>query len=145
MIDPTIQSIFIIGYAAFDQGHRLPAYVRKAAHSIMACRTSILGGHIQSCPDGHFHRIWYNSCKHRMCPMCAFLQVQRWLAKQKARILNCDHYHVIFTIPDELHFLWRLNTEVMTDILFSCARDTLFELLEDKRYLGARPGIIATL
>ena len=145
MIDLTIQSIFLIGYATFEQGHRLPDYVRKAAHRIMACRTSVLGGHIQSCPDGHFHRIWYNSCKHRMCPMCALLQVQRWLAKQKARILNCDHYHVIFTIPDELHFLWRLNTKAMTDILFSCARDTLFELLEDKRYLGARPGIIATL
>lgn len=77
MIDLTIQSIFLIGYAAFDQGHRLPVYVRKAAHSIMACRTSALGGHIQSCPDGHFHRIWYNSCKHRMCPQCAFTQVQR--------------------------------------------------------------------
>ena len=145
MIDLTIQSIFLIGYAAFKQNHRLPVYVRKAAHSIMACRTSALGGHIQSCPDGHFHRIWYNSCKHRMCPQCAFIQVQRWLYKQKARILKCDHYHVIFTIPDELHFLWRLDTKAMTDILFSCARDTLFELLGDKEYLGAKPGIIATL
>jgi hypothetical protein len=145
MIDLTIQSIFLIGYAAFDQGHRLPEYVREAAHSIMSCRTSSLGGHIQSCPDGHFHRIWYNSCKHRMCPKCAYVQVQRWLYKQKARILNCDHYHVIFTIPDDLRYLWRLNTKGMTDILFSCARNTLFELLEDKRYLGAKPGIIATL
>lgn len=145
MIDLTIQSIFLIGYAAFEQNHRLPEFVRKAAHSIMACRTSALGGHIQSCPDGHFHRIWYNSCKHRMCPQCAFLQIQRWLTKQRARILKCDHYHVIFTIPDELHCLWRLNTKAMTHILFSCACDTLFELLEDKRYLGARPGIIATL
>jgi len=145
MIDLTIQSIFLIGYAAFKQNHRLPVYVRKAAHSIMACRTSALGGHIQSCPDGHFHSIWYNSCKHRMCPQCAFIQVQRWLYKQRARILKCDHYHVIFTIPDELHFLWRLNTKAMTDILFSCARDTLFELLGDKEYLGAKPGIIATL
>jgi hypothetical protein len=145
MIDPTIQSLFLRGYAAFEQGHRLPDFVRKAAHAIMACRTSALGGHIQSCPDGHFHRIWYNSCKHRMCPQCAYVQVQRWLSKQKARILNCDHYHVIFTIPDELHFLWRLNTKAMTDILFSCARDTLFELLGDEKYLGAKPGIIATL
>ena len=145
MIDLTIQSIFLIGYAAFKQNHRLPVYVRKAAHSIMACRTSALGGHIQSCPDGHFHRIWYNSCKHRMCPQCAFIQVQRWLYKQRARILKCDHYHVIFTIPDELHSLWQLNTKAMTDILFSCARDTLFELLGDKEYLGAKPGIIATL
>ena len=33
----------------------------------------------------------------------------------------------------------------MTGILFSSVRDTLFELLGDKQYLGAQPGIIASL
>jgi hypothetical protein len=46
--------------------------------------------------------IWYNSCRHRMCPQCGWLQVTRWLLHQKARLLACDHYHVIFTIPHEL-------------------------------------------
>ena len=123
----------------------MPGFVREAAHCIMACRTSALGGHVQSCPDGHFHRVWYNSCKHRMCPLCAFLQVQRWLVTQKARILRCDHYHVIFTMPDKLRFLWKSNLTLMTQIMFESARDTLFELLGDKEYLGAKPGIIATL
>lgn len=137
--------IFRIGYGAFEQSRRLPSHIRDAALSITACRTAVLGGHIQSCPDGHFQRIWYNSCKHRMCPQCAFIQVQRWLAKQKVRLLGCDHYHVIFTISDKLHFLWPLNIKLMTEILFLSARDTLFELLGDKKYLGAQPGIIATL
>jgi hypothetical protein len=145
MVEATIQAIFLIGYAAFEQSHRLPNHVRHAAWRIMNCRTAIMGGHRQSCPDGHFHRIWYNSCKHRMCPLCAYLQVERWLVKQKARILNCDHYHAIFTIPHELNPIWRLNVALMSNILFTCARDTLFELLEDTKYLGAKPGIIATL
>jgi hypothetical protein len=34
-----------------------------------------------------------------MCPPCAWLQGTRWLLHQKARLLACDHYHVIFTIP----------------------------------------------
>jgi hypothetical protein len=33
----------------------------------------------------------------------------------------------------------------MTRILFSCSRNTVFELLEDEKYLGAKPGIIASL
>ncbi len=33
----------------------------------------------------------------------------------------------------------------MGKILLDCARETLFELLEDAKYLGAKPGIIATL
>jgi len=60
MIAPTIQSIFLIGYAAYEQMHLLPDFVRQAAHAPMVCRTAVLGGHTQSCPDGHFHRIWYN-------------------------------------------------------------------------------------
>ena len=87
----------------------------------------------------------YNSCKHRMCPLCAFSQIKRWLATQKARILNTNNFHVIFTIPSEFHELWRLNTEIMTQILFKTATETLFQLLEDEKYLGARPGIIASL
>ena len=144
-MEATLQSIFLLGYRDFEQTHRLPIRIRNAARSIMSCRTAALGGHIQACPEGHFKRHWYNSCKHRMCPKCAFIQVERWLAKKKARILNTDHFHVIFTISDKLHPLWRLNSEVMTRILFKSARDTLFELLGDKKYLGAEPGIIASL
>ena len=145
MINPTIQSILLIGYAAYEKMHPLPDFVRKAAHRLMVCRTAVLGGHTQACPDGHYQRIWYNSCKHRMCPQCAYLQVQKWLAKQKTRILRCDHFHVIFTIPEQLRFLWHFNTKLMTQILFTCSRDALFELLGDEKYMGAKPGIIASL
>ena len=147
MVAATIQSIFESGYDGYEKRHRLPEFTRKAAHCIEVCRTAVLGGHKQSCPDGHFHRIWYNSCKHRICPQCAYLRVERWLVKQKARILKTDHFHVVFTIPDELRFLWQIwkNIPLMTSILFSCSRDTLMELLGDEKYLGARPGIISSL
>jgi len=80
-----------------------------------------------------------------MCPQCAFIQVERWLEKQKARLLSCDHFHVVFTIPDSLYELWRLNKKVVSRLLFHSARDTLFELLGDEKYLGAQPGLIASL
>ena len=70
-----------------------------------------------------------------MCPLCAFSQIKRWLATQKARILNTNNFHVIFTIPSEFHELWRLNTKVMTQLLFKTATETLFQLLEDEKYL----------
>jgi len=144
-LEATVQKIFEKGYATYEQMQRLPAQIVKAARSIVSCRTAILGGHIQACPDGHYQRQWYNSCKHRVCPLCAYTQIERWLSRQKARILNTDHFHVIFTISDELHPLWRYNCEQMTQILFKSATDTLFELLEDPKYLGARPGFIASV
>ena len=111
----------------------------------MQCRTAALGGHIQACPDGHVARVWYNSCRHRSCPQCAYLQTERWLALQRARLLACDHYHVIFTLPHDLNPLWLANVQVMTTLLFQAVRDTLCTLLAAPKYLGAQPGMIAAL
>jgi Putative transposase/Transposase zinc-binding domain len=141
----TLQTIFQDAFPAYEQRHALPAHVRRAAHALMQCRTAALGGHIQACPDGHVSRIWYNSCRHRSCPQCAYLQTERWLARQRARLLACDHYHVIFTLPHELNPLWLANVPVMTTLLFQAVRDTLVTLLADPQYLGAQPGIIAAL
>jgi hypothetical protein len=141
----TLQAILQWGYEGYARTHALPDYVRRAVAAILACRTAVLGGHVQACPDGHVERVWYNSCRHRMCPQCAWIQVERWLTRQKARLLACEHYHVIFTIPHELNELWLANVPVMTGLLFTSVHDTLVELLGDTRYLGAKPGIIATL
>ena len=111
----------------------------------MQCRTAVLGGHSQACPDGHLSRIWYNSCRHRACPQCASLQTERWLALQQARLLACEHSHVIFTVPHDLHPLWRANVSVMTTLFLQVVRDTLGTLLADPQYWGAQPGIIAAL
>jgi len=70
----TLQTIFQDAFPAYEQRHALPAHVRRAAHAIIQCRTAALGGHIQACPDGHVARVWYNSCRHRSCPQCAYLQ-----------------------------------------------------------------------
>ncbi|MBM3225868.1 MAG: hypothetical protein FJZ47_19020, partial [Candidatus Tectomicrobia bacterium] len=53
-------------------------------------------------------------CRHRSCPQCAFIQTERWLAVQRARLLTCDHYHVIFTLPHDLNPLWLGNTSLLT-------------------------------
>ena len=101
----TVQQILQRGYAAFEQCHPLPAYIRQAVWRLLVCRTAVLGGHVQACPEGHVERVWYNSCRHRLCPQCSWLQTERWLAGQKARLLACDHDHAIFTMPDALRGL----------------------------------------
>lgn len=142
---PTLQTIFRENFEAYSETHRLPQHQRRAAQAIMECRSITLGGHVKKCPNGHVEGVWYNSCGHRSCPQCSHLPKERWLEKQKSRLLGCDHFHVIFTIAHELDDLWRMNARAMTEILFRSARDTLFELLADERYLGARVGVIMAL
>lgn len=141
----TIQEVMQKGYRNLERSRPLPAHVRQAAQAILKCRTAELGGHMQVCPEGHFSRAWYNSCKHRICPQCAYIELQQWLARQKERLLACDHYHVIPTIPSELHPLWLVDPRQMTTLLFAAAHASLFEMLKDEKHLGARPGAIAAL
>jgi hypothetical protein len=140
----TIQEIIKRHYSAFERKHRLPESVRKAAKALMECRTSALGGHVQACPEGHYHRQWYNSCRNRVCPQCNWLQIEKWLIRQSERLLKCGHYHMIFTIPHELNILWQWNKKKITNIQFRAVRDTLFEFFLDDKHIGGKPGIIAT-
>ena len=140
----TIQEIIKKAYSAFERNNRLPKHVRKAAKALMECRTAALGGHVQACPEGHYHRQWYNSCRNRVCPQCNWLQIEQWLRRQSERLLKCGHYHMIFTIPHDLNVIWLWNKNLMTNILFRAVRDTLFEFFQDEKHIGGKPGIIAT-
>jgi hypothetical protein len=108
----TLQTILQVGYAAYERSHAGPEHVRRAVWALLACRTALLGGHVQACPEGHIERVWYHACRHRMWPPCAWLQVERWLARQKACLLACEPYHVIVTMPHELNTLWLANVDV---------------------------------
>jgi len=141
----TLQTIFQDAFPAYEQTHPLPSHVRRAARAIMQCRTAALGGHIQACPAGQMSRLWSNACRHRSCPPYASLQTERWLALQRARLLACDHFHVIFTLPHDLNPLWLANVPVMTTLLFQAVRDTLVALRAAPKDLGAQPGILAAL
>ena len=105
----------------FDQScaehkYSLPQY--RAANALRACRTARLGGHVQRCPEGHVEQVWYNSCRHRVCPQCNGLARARWLERMQARLMACAHHHVVFTIPHELNGLWMLNGAAMMSVLF---------------------------
>ena len=141
----TLRGIFQAHFEAYAERHRLPAYVHRAAYWISHCRTAELGGHLRRCPEGHSERAFYNSCHQRICPQCQGLATERWLERQRARLLDCAHHHLIFTIPHELNALWCGNRAPMAKLLFGAVRETLMELLGDARHLGAQPGFIAAL
>jgi len=142
----TLQRIFQQHFSTFAQDRSLPPHWYRAANKIARCRTAALGGHVQACPEGHIERVWYNSCRHRTCCQCNRMQMDRWLSKQTARLIDCCHHHIIFTIPHDLNVLWMRNTPVMMELLFHCARDSLQQLLMDERRLGrAEPGFMLAL
>lgn len=77
--------------------------------------------------------------------MCAATKIEEWIEKKKAQLLATKHYHVIFTIPHELNELWIINTKVMAELLFNSAWNALQSMMENEDFIGATPGVLATL
>ena len=119
--------------------------MRQAVWQLRDCRTERMGFHVRRCPNGHVEQVHYNSCKHRCCPQCGWMQTERWLDVEKQRLLRCPHFHVIFTVPSELRPLWRWNRAEFGKLLFRASAESLQELLADPKYLGARPGMLLAL
>lgn len=61
------------------------------------------------------------------------------------RVLPTHAFHVVFTLPSELHGLVRANKKTLFDLLFAAAAEALLELGRDPRWLGAQLGITSVL
>jgi len=144
-MERTVRGILRTHFSAFAETQKLPLRIHRAAHQLSRCRTPALGGHIEGCPDDHVRRIVYHSCRHRLCPQCNALPTERWLQRMRARLIACGHHHIIFTVPHELHDVWRYNRAWLMQALFAAVAETLQALCRDPRYLGAEPGFISAL
>jgi len=142
---PEIQDIFQQYGNLFREEHKLPKNIHKAMFAIENCRTSTLGGHLDSCDECGFSRISYNSCCNRNCPKCQTLAKERWIEARKDDLLNVKYFHVVFTIPHTLNPICFQNQKIMYNILFKAVSETLLELGADKKYLGARLGFSSIL
>jgi len=108
----------------------------RIARDVMACRTAELGGHLEVCTSCGLERPAYNSCRNRHCPKCQALRGARWVEERMERILPVHHFHVVFTLPSELHELARRNRALMLDLLLESAARALLKLGRDPKWLG---------
>ena len=144
-MEATLQQAFRLGFDGYRQRHKMSIDQHQAAMAIMQCQGQSLGYEEWVCAqDGHVEQ-QAHSCRHRSCPRCQHSYTQRWLDKTQARLLPCDHYHVVFTLPHELNEVWQYNRQWSADHLFKASAETLCQLLSDERYLGADVGLLASL
>ena len=129
----------------FLQNHRLCPEQIKAFNAIIQCRTAALGGHIDCCENCGHTRQSYNSCRNRHCPKCQFVKKSQWVDKLTANLLPVKHFHVVFTIPSNLHKLFYINQNKAYSLLFKAAGQALMQCAANTDYLGAQSGAVAIL
>src|SRR6476646_2677841 len=132
---------------AFRQAHsgHLGGVERRVMGAITACRTAVLGGHVEQCEDCGATRIAYNSCRNRHCPKCQGLARAQWLADRQAELLPVPYFHVVFTLPAPVGEIAFQNKSVVYAILFRTAAETLATIAANPRHLGAKLGMTMVL
>lgn len=123
----------------------LSSTVRKVLYHLMACRTEELGGHLEVCHDCGGEQPAYNSCGDRHCPKCQSSAGARWVAKRMETFLPTHYFHCVFTLPDLLRPVILANRKPLFALLFQAVSETLLELAETPRWLGALPGFTLVL
>jgi Putative transposase/Transposase zinc-binding domain len=149
VVHPTLEvaDIFRRHLDDYRQLHALTEGQQDVTRDLVVCRTPALGGHLDRCTNCGFETPAYNSFRNRHSPKCQALDLARWVESCLQRILPVHYFHLVFTLPSELHSLAYNNRAAIFALLFRSAADTLLTLAADPKWLGkdAQLGITAVL
>ena len=88
MAQSKIQQVFEFGWQEYCSVYPPSHIQKKAAMSILLCKTGALGCSVRICPDcGHteFHN---NSCRNRNCPNCQAVNKEIWVDKLRTEAID---------------------------------------------------------
>ena len=144
---PDVADIFRRYGAAYRESHdaSLCTAQLRVMSAIELCRTAALGGHLERCDRCGHQRICYNSCRDRHCPKCQSLARAQWLEDRRSELLDTQYFHVVFTIPEPIAIIALQNKQIVYNILFRAAAETLRTIAADSKHLGAQIGFFAVL
>ncbi|MHC4538545.1 MAG: IS91 family transposase [Planctomycetota bacterium] len=144
---PEVADIFRRYGESYCEDHHtsLSGAQRRVMNAIQLCRTAALGGHVEKCDQCGHQRIWYNSCRNRHCGKCQSLARAQWIQDRQSELLDTSYFHVVFTLPDRIAAIAFHNKQVVYNILFRAAAETLCIIAADPKHLGAEIGFFAVL
>jgi len=101
------------------------AYILRILDALTKCRTPALGGHKYLCDCCGKERIGYNSCGNRHCPKCQATKQAFWAEDRMNEALKVKHFHIVFTVPEELNTICLLDSKWFYNQLFQNVWGTL--------------------
>jgi len=144
--DWELADVFRLYGEIYRRIHWVPSLHQEVIDTIQACRTSVLGGHLERCDACAFERIAYNSCGNRHCPKCQSMAKAAWLEARQAELLPVGYFHNVFTLPHEINPIALANKKLIFDLLFNDVAETLHEFARDPKHgLGGKIGFTALL
>ena len=129
--------------AAFRMQHSPNNFQLTVLNALQQCRTAELGGHKDKCDNCGTEHYSYNSCGNRHCPKCQLARQMLWAEDRMRDSLNVKHFHIVFTVPDELNPVCLADSLFFYESLFSCVKETLCTF--GYSHYGVETGAICVL
>lgn len=140
---PKLAEVFSAHWPAYERRHAgMPFAHRKAARSILECRTPAQGMVRRVCAGCGKVQVAPLSCGHRACPQCGTAQARQWEARRLSKLLPVPHFLVTLTLPEELRAALRACPRSGYGAMFRAAAHAL---RESAVKLGGAPGWTAVL
>ena len=129
--------------AAFRMQHSPNNFQLTVLNALQQCRTAELGGHKDKCDNCGTEHYSYNSCGNRHCPKCQIARQMLWAEDRMRDSLGVKHFHIVFTVPDELNPVCLADSLFFYESLFSCVKETLCAF--GYSHYGVETGAICVL
>lgn len=97
---------------------------RRALDAMLACKSQC-GECVVECAHCCEQRWVALSCGHRACPHCQINLGEHWFNRQQQKLLPVAYFMVTFTLPAQLRRLMWRHQDVLYDVLFRAAAETL--------------------
>ena len=141
----TLKSIFADNWDGFcHHVKNIRKVVLIEVDKLISCGTLDKGFAIYTCDCGEFLFVPF-TCKSRLCPSCGIKYAQDRANSISEKCINCNHRHLVFTIPQELRSVFRENRNLL-DILFSASSEVLFSYFKQlNKKEQFKPGFISSI
>lgn len=118
-------------------------YIVTEVQKMMKCASGELGWAEYICENcTEKYRVNF-SCKGKFCTRCGKTYTDNWVNRMEGHLLEVEHRHVVFTIPERLREpFWHCHEGVLKLMM-----DTSVKVLQEfvERYHGVKAGIVATI
>ncbi len=127
--------------------HKLSYKQRKVVYKITNCFSDNSPKLIFDCTnkDCNYSEVKNKPCRDRHCNRCNNNKKLKWVIKLIKDFPPLPYYHIVFTLPSELHNLSICNQKIVYDIFFKSSFYVLNKFAGDNRHFGGKIGYLGLL
>lgn len=146
----TIKEIFEDNWDDFleamsSQNRNIRRVVLREVEKVIHCQDPHKGFALYVCPKCHAIKHVPFTCKSRFCNCCGAKYSKDRSLSISAKLLDCSHRHVVFTIPQELRRYFAVDRSLL-NLLFQAAANTI-SFCFNRRNISENyiPGMVCVL